>query len=181
MCVKPPALHSRVGDRECRAETGGLPALVRFVCFRSLIHRRVWQQNPVTSTRKYQVKKKRQCVAMVGAILASLAITTATYANPRIERLVRSYFKDAPVMVRIAKCESGFHHYDPHRPSRLLTNPDPRSSASGVFQILLKTHGPTAAKLGIDLRTVEGQLQYARHLYRQNGTRDWTASRSCWG
>ncbi len=126
---------------------------------------------------------KKTCVAVKIAIVASLALTTATYANPNhnVEAQVRAYFKDAPVMVRIAKCESEFLHYDPKRPGRLNKNPDPRSSASGVFQILLKTHGRAARRIGANLQTVEGQLRYAKHLYRQNGTRDWKASRPCWG
>lgn len=127
--------------------------------------------------------KKKTCVAVKIATVLSLALTTATYANPNrgVEQQVRTYFKDAPVMVRIAKCESGFLHYDPKRPSRLRKNPDPRSSASGVFQILLKTHGPDARKLGFDITTIKGQLGYAKHLYKQRGTRDWNESRACWG
>ena len=120
---------------------------------------------------------------MTTAIIASLALSTATYANQNgyVEQQVRAYFKDAPVMIKIAKCESGFTHFDSRHPSGLRTNPSPRSSASGVFQILLKTHGKTAARLGFDIRTVKRQLGYARYLYRQNGTSDWNASRSCWG
>lgn len=112
----------------------------------------------------------------------SLALATTTHAgsNAGVERAVRAHFKDAPVMIRIAKCESGFRHFDPQGPNGLLTNPSPKSSASGVFQILLKTHGQKARRLGFDLKTVNGQLGYARHLYRQNGTRDWSASRHCW-
>lgn len=118
----------------------------------------------------------------MASIVAALALTTTAHAsrNQDVERQVRSYFKDIPVMVRIAKCESGFRHYDPRHPSGLLTNPSPRSSATGVLQILLKTHGPNARRLGFDLKTVKGQLGYAKHLYKQNGTRDWNASRSCW-
>ena len=125
--------------------------------------------------------KKATYVAVMTAML-SLALTTTTYANQnaQVEQMVRAYFKDAPVMVKIAKCESGFKHFDPNGPNGLNTNPDPRSSASGVFQILLKTHGPKARRLGFDITTVKGQLGYARHLYKLGGTRDWKESRSCW-
>lgn len=119
------------------------------------------------------------------ATQASARTSTSTYINPvtnaGVQETVQSYFSDLPVMARIARCESGFKHFDAGGPNGLVTNPNPRSSASGVFQILLKTHGPEAAKLGLDIKTVDGQLRYARHLYEQNGTRDWNASRNCWG
>ena len=124
------------------------------------------------------------CVAVMVA-LASLAFTTTTYAsvdpNERVDQAVREYFRGTPVMVRIAKCESGFKHFDPDEPNGLNNNPSPSSSAAGIFQILLKTHGPKARGMGLDLRTVNGQLGYARYLYRHNGTRDWKATRKCWG
>lgn len=125
--------------------------------------------------------KKVTYVAVMTAMVI-LALTTTTYANPnaQVERVVRAYFRDLPVMVNIAKCESGFEHFDPSGPNGLNTNPDPRSSASGVFQILLKTHGPKAHRLGLDITTVAGQLGYARHLYKRGGTSDWKASKACW-
>jgi len=125
--------------------------------------------------------KKATCVAVMTA-MACLALTTTTYANSNahVEQTVRAYFKDAPVMVNIARCESRFQHFDPSGPNGLKTNPSPKSSASGVFQILLKTHGPKAAKLGFDIKTVEGNLGYAKYLYKRNGTSDWKESRHCW-
>ena len=118
------------------------------------------------------------------AALASLAFTTTTYAsvdpNEHVERAVREYFKGVPVMVRIAKCESGFEHFNPTEANGLNNNPSPSSSAAGIFQILLKTHGPKARRLGLDITTVRGQLGYANHLYRKNGTNDWKMSRRCW-
>lgn len=119
------------------------------------------------------------------AALASLAFTTTTYAsvdpNERVEQAVREYFRDIPVMIRIAKCESGFKHFDPDEPNGLNNNPSPKSSAAGVFQILLKTHGPKARGMGLDIKTVKGQFGFARYLFRRSGTKDWTPSRKCWG
>ena len=64
--------------------------------------------------------KKTTQYAVMASIVAALALTTTAHAsrNQDVERQVRSYFKDIPVMVRIAKCESGFRHYDPRHPNR---------------------------------------------------------------
>lgn len=120
------------------------------------------------------------CVLLGIAIAMAVATTTHASSNAGVEQAVRTYFADLPVMVKIARCESSFEHFDPKGPNGLNTNPASNSSASGVFQILLKTHGPEAARLGFDLKTIEGQLKYARHLYNKGGTRDWNSSRRCW-
>lgn len=125
------------------------------------------------------MQKTNARVAMMAAISLTLITTTHAAVNPTVETRVQNYFRDAPVMVRIAKCESGFVHYDPSRPDGVLKNPN--SSARGVFQILTSAHGKRAKRLGHDLWTLEGNLAYAKYLYRQNGTRDWNASRHCWG
>lgn len=127
------------------------------------------------------MNKRFICATLGTAILLAFANTAHAESNVGVEQAVRTYFADLPVMVKIAKCESGFEHFDPDEPNGLNTNPAPNSSASGVFQILLKTHGPAAAALGFDITTIQGQLDYARYLYNQNGTRDWKATQHCWG
>lgn len=29
--------------------------------------------------------------------------------------------------------------------------------------------------------TLDGNIEYAKYLFRKNGVRDWNASRNCWG
>lgn len=80
-------------------------------------------------------------------------------------------------MIAIARCESEFRQYD--RTGTVLKNPT--SSAKGVFQIMESLHTNTAARLGYDILTVEGNLAYAKYLYDTEGTRPWNASAGCWG
>lgn len=94
----------------------------------------------------------------------------------RTEQLVREYFRDIPIMVEIARCESQFRQFD--RNGQVLKNPN--SSAKGAFQIMESIHTATASKLGHDILTLEGNAAYARYLYEKEGTRPWNASAACW-
>lgn len=95
-----------------------------------------------------------------------------------VEEIVYMHFADAPIMVDIAKCESRFRQYE--KDGTVLKNRE-GSSATGVFQIMASVHRKNAANLGYDINTLEGNIGYAQYLYELNGTRDWEASRLCWG
>lgn len=107
----------------------------------------------------------------------SFLATINTAHAESVERVVRNYFQDVPVMVTIAGCESTFRQYDEN--GEVLKNPS--SSARGVFQIMSSLHRNEALRLGFDIYTLEGNILYARHLYRTQGTRPWNASKHCWG
>ncbi len=93
------------------------------------------------------------------------------------ELAVREYFKDIPVMIQIARCESHFRHTLADG-SVLQGRVD--SADTGVMQINKRYHQSEALKLGIDLTDLEGNMTYARHLYETQGTRPWNASAQCW-
>ncbi len=94
------------------------------------------------------------------------------------EAIVRSYFKDIPVMIGVAKCESGFRHQLADG-SVLRGRVD--SADSGVMQINKRYHEAAAAAMNLDLDDIYGNMAYARHLYETQGTQPWKASMSCWG
>jgi hypothetical protein len=95
----------------------------------------------------------------------------------RTEEAVREYFKDAPVMVQIARCESHFRH-DLSDGSVLRGKVD--NDDLGVMQINTRYHGSRAAKLGLDLHDLDDNMAFARLLYEEQGTRPWNASAPCW-
>lgn len=104
--------------------------------------------------------------------------------NVDVEAYVREYFSDIPIMAEVAKCESEFRQFDSR--GRVLSGvavPDDK----GVMQINKHYHGVRAKALGIDIYTLEGNLEYARFLYEEGGdhgeglgTRPWLASSKCW-
>ncbi len=94
-----------------------------------------------------------------------------------VQEYVKEYFADEPIMYAIAGCESQFHQYDTD--GSILRNA--HSSALGLFQIMESTHEETAAQLGIDIYTIQGNSAYAKYLYDHEGTAPWNSSKACWG
>ncbi len=81
-------------------------------------------------------------------------------------------------MVEIARCESGFRHYNSD--GSVLRGFVNRSDV-GVMQINKFYHGDRADQLGLDIFSREGNLAYAMYLYEKQGTTPWLASGACWG
>lgn len=94
------------------------------------------------------------------------------------ERVVRTYFRDIPVMIQIARCESAFRH-TLEDGSVLKGVVDPADT--GVMQINKRYHERAATAMNLNLDDIYQNMAYARHLYETQGTRPWNASSSCWG
>lgn len=94
-----------------------------------------------------------------------------------VEAKVKEYWSDVPLMVRVARCESEFRQLNSD--GTVMRGHMNRADV-GVMQINEHYHKVTAAKLGLDLHTLEGNLEYARYLFEREGTRPWKASRPCW-
>jgi len=71
-------------------------------------------------------------------------------------------------MIDIADCESYggndgmIMHINPE--GEIVANSSPRSSATGVLQVLLITHRPTYTEMGLDPIQVGDNLMFGRHL-----------------
>jgi hypothetical protein len=98
-------------------------------------------------------------------------------AQKEMEAYLRKEFADTPILVEVARCESTLRQF--HDDGRVVQGiVDKRDT--GVMQINTYYHGPTAEKLGLDLKTVEGNVAYAKYLYGKYGTKPWSASKPCW-
>jgi len=122
---------------------------------------------------------------MIACLITTLFIPSSGIASkqssvknaPRsVEQTVRVRFARVPILVKIAKCESRFRQFD--EKGKPLRNPG--SSATGVMQIMYSVHRKSARKLGLNINTTEGNIEYAHYLYKNEGTRPWNASRHCW-
>ena len=90
---------------------------------------------------------------------------------------VSTYFADLPIMIDIARCESHFKQTDENgNITRGVANP----FDVGVMQINEKYHLEESKKLGYDIYTLQGNMEYARYLYEKQGARPWLASSKCW-
>lgn len=101
---------------------------------------------------------------------SSVATSTATTTTVSVEKRVRQYFVDIPVMIEIAKCESKFRQFTD---SGTVLRGGSSGGMIGVFQFYESIHTKGAKALGFDLATVEGNLGYAKHVYLQQGTTPW--------
>ncbi len=95
-----------------------------------------------------------------------------------VEKYVRNYFSDIPVMVEIARCESRFRQYGEN--GEVLRG-EQNSLDRGVMQINEYYHSTDSDKLGYDILTIEGNTAYGRHLFEKYGVRPWQSSVGCWG
>jgi len=105
-------------------------------------------------------------------------VVTAAIVPKNTEIIVREYFKDIPIMIQVARCESTFRHTlaDGTVLRGFIDNDD-----TGVMQINKRYHLATAIAMGLDLENIYDNMAYARYLYERQGTQPWNASRPCWG
>jgi hypothetical protein len=99
-------------------------------------------------------------------------------SSKNAESIVRSYFRDIPIMIEVARCESTFRH-TLEDGSILQGRVDPDDT--GVMQINKYFHETTAARMQLDLDDIYHNMAYARYLYETQGTQPWSASMPCWG
>lgn len=101
----------------------------------------------------------------------------ATTGPSATEMAVREYFKDIPVMVSIARCESRFRQT---LADGSVLRGERDQADMGVMQINSRYHNARALKLGLDLHLLKDNMAYARMLYEKEGTSPWSASAPCW-
>jgi hypothetical protein len=95
-----------------------------------------------------------------------------------LEKYLREHFADTPILVEIARCESTFRQFD--KDGKVIRG-KVNSADVGIMQINEKYHLETAKKLGLDIHTVDGNIEYAKYLYSKYGAEPWSASSPCWG
>jgi hypothetical protein len=94
-----------------------------------------------------------------------------------VSRAVSVFFKDAPVMVEVARCESGLRQYD--EMGKALRG-GYGNMMIGLFQLHEQFHRAEAKARGQNIDTLVGNMAYARDLYRTEGTTPWNSSAHCW-
>jgi hypothetical protein len=94
-----------------------------------------------------------------------------------VENYVRKEYADTPILIEIARCESTFSQFD--KEGKVIRGRVNKLDV-GVMQINEKYHAETAKKLGFDLYSTEGNVDYAKYLYETQGAAPWKASSKCW-
>ncbi|MFH0755246.1 MAG: hypothetical protein V1910_01080 [bacterium] len=94
-----------------------------------------------------------------------------------LEKKAKAYFKDTPILVDIARCESKFRHLDKNGD---ILRGEINKGDLGLMQINEYYHMDKSKKLGLDIKTLEGNMAYAKYLYEREGSRPWLSSSKCW-
>ncbi len=94
-----------------------------------------------------------------------------------LEKYLKENFADTPILVEIARCESEMRHFNKNG---TVVRGRVDSRDVGVMQINEGYHLEDAMKLGFDIHTVEGNVAYAKYLYKKFGSKPWSASSPCW-
>jgi hypothetical protein len=138
----------------------------------------------------YENKKRRRVsmlTALLGAtiIFASSRASTAAAPTPEYAKQNDLLRKEEllPALKRICACEStGDPEAEPRQYDQngKVLRGFVNSSDIGACQINLEAHKDEIARLGIDVFTLEGNVQFANFLYERDGTAPWKYSASCW-
>jgi hypothetical protein len=123
-------------------------------------------------------------LASVAFSAPSPALSTTTTAEvAAVERpqtlgeYVREYYADTPILADIAWCESRLRQLGPDgKIFRGVANPDD----VGVMQVNTRYHEEQAVSMNMDLFTLNGNLAYAKYLYKKEGSTPWASSKACW-
>jgi hypothetical protein len=107
------------------------------------------------------------------------ALQAEDIKNPEtLGAYVREYYKETPILADIAWCESRMRHVT--KDGEIFRGVE-NSKDIGVMQINTRFHEATATDMGIDIYSLQGNLEYAKYLYEKEGTKPWKASKPCWG
>lgn len=153
------------------------------------LHKSKRQQHFYRDAIMYPMQIKPTLVAFIltlSIILPTFPVYAATgkttsaneiFTKAESEAKVRAYFKDIPVMIEIARCESEFRQYTDA--GNVLRGGD-SGGMIGVFQFFESIHAVPAKALGFDLATLDGNLGYAKHVHISEGTVPWNPAKDCW-
>lgn len=95
-----------------------------------------------------------------------------------IEVIAKKNNVNPELAVAISRCESELRQFN--KDGSLLRgrqNPDD----VGLFQINEYYHLSDSKKLGFDVHTPKGNIDYAMYIIKRDGIRHWTYSKPCWG
>ena len=128
------------------------------------------------------IKNKKAKTLMLTLLLLFMSFNEvlAVYTNPNaeVEKITREYFADLPIMIEVAKCESEFRQFFD---SGEVLYGGHKNNMIGLMQFSEFYHLKPAKKLGYDIKTLQGNLDYARYIYEREGLTPWNASKHCWG
>lgn len=111
-------------------------------------------------------------LCFVFGLVALPQLTLAAVSPERIQTALNIFFKNDPVMITIAQCESGFRHY--HDDGSVLRG-GMDGKMIGLYQIHEDYHRTQAGRIGLNIDSLVGNILYAKVLYTFQGTTPWAS------
>ena len=109
--------------------------------------------------------------------IASVTQASDFATSADVMTYVRTQYKNEPILVDIARCESSFRQYGTD--GNILRGKVNHDDV-GVMQINERYHADEALKLGYDIYTVPGNIAFGKYLYEKSGAQPWSSSSKCW-
>ncbi len=121
-------------------------------------------------------------IAVMGGII-TLIVLYVQARYPKVIYTTAEVIKEvpakAPILDRIAKCESPSGHYD--KTGQVVARGNKNSSVDiGKYQINNDVWGAQATKLGYNLFVEKDNEAMAHWIYENVGTGPWYLSAKCW-
>ena len=127
-------------------------------------------------------------ITLSSTLNPNISTSTQIFESPKtpvvqtMKELVAEKAEEAGVSkdlaLRIAFCESTYRQFaDDGKPLRGIHNP----GDVGLFQINETYHIKQSIKLGYNIESTEGNIDYAMYLLKKSGAQPWSASKPCWG
>lgn len=114
---------------------------------------------------------------VLGTTQVSIPVAAPIAPAQTVQQYVEQYFADIPIMINVSRCESRFHQFDS---TGSLYRGEINRSDVGVMQINEYYHEDEATKMGMNIHTIQGNVEFARYLYETQGTAPWNSSSGCW-
>lgn len=123
-----------------------------------------------------------QAVLMAN-VAAPLVATSTTPAQEKtvgqlIEEEAARMGVDGKLAAKVAFCESTWRQFDPETGKVLRGVHNPKDV--GLFQINEDYHLDASTKLGYNIYTSQGNIDYALYLMKRDGLKHWKWSEPCW-
>jgi hypothetical protein len=137
---------------------------------------------------KLKIKRFLKRVLFIGFILLTAwgLLKIGGYINPTTiitkAEIIKEVPRKAPILEKIAKCESGGRHYASNGQVLVRANESKTHNSVdiGKYQINSLYWGSKATELGLNLWIEEDNENMAIWIYENKGTEPWKASKLCW-
>lgn len=115
--------------------------------------------------------------AYAETVIATSSPENILSISEKIILSAKKYNTNQVISLKIASCESGQNQFN--QDGTVLRGSKDHDDI-GIYQINQHFNGADAKKLGFDITSVDGNINYGNYLLSTQGTTPWNASRNCW-